>query len=59
METGVSLQFYFWLKIHDQTMKCEQVYYRGAKAMNYFATNSMVYFGLLHANNVELVGTPY
>ena len=56
MEAGTSLQYCFWPKIHEQAMKCEQVHYHGAKAMNCFS----VFFGLLHANGVELVGsTPY
>jgi len=60
MEAGASLQCCFWPKIHEQAMKCEQVHYRGAKAMNCFATNPGVFYGLLHANGVELVGsTPY
>ena len=41
METGASLQYCFWPKIHEQAMKCEQVHYRGAKAMNCFSTNFM------------------
>ena len=40
--------------------ECEQVHCRSAKAMNCFSTNPGVFFGLLHANGVELVGsTPY
>ena len=34
---------FFWPKIHEQAMKCEQVNYRGAKAMNYFSTNFMAW----------------
>ena len=60
MEAGASLQYCFWPKIHEQAMKCEQVHYRGAKAMYYFSTNPGIFFGLLHANGVELVGsTPH
>ena len=56
MEAGASLQYYFWPKIHEQAMKCEQVQYCGARAMKCFSTNPGVFFGLLHANGVELVG---
>ena len=60
MEARASLQYYFWPIIHEQAMKYEQVHYRGAKAMNCLSTNPGVFFGLLHANGVELVGsTPY
>ena len=52
-ETGVSSQCWFWPKIDEQAMKCE--HYGGAKPMNCFATNPGVFFGLLHANGVELV----
>ena len=41
MEAGASLQYFFWIKIHEQAMKCEQVSYRGAKAMNCFSKNFM------------------
>jgi len=43
MEAGALLVFYFWSKIHEQAMKCEQVHYRDAKAYNYFATNPGVF----------------
>ena len=60
MEAGAALQYCSWPKIHEQAMKCEQVHYRGTKAMNCFSTNPGVFFGLLHANGVELVGSiPY
>ena len=44
MEAGASLQYGFWPKIHEQAMKCEQVHYRGAKAMNCFSKNPGVFF---------------
>ena len=43
----------FGQKFHEQAMKCEQVHYRGAKAMNCFSKNPGVFFGLLHVNVVE------
>ena len=60
MEAGASLQYCFWPKIREQAMKCEQVHYRRAKAMNCFFTNPGVFFVLLNANGVELLGsTPH
>ena len=57
MEAGASFQYCSWPKIHAQAMKCQQVHYRGAKAMKCFSTNPSVFFGLLDANGVELVGS--
>ena len=58
MEVGASLQYCLRPKIHEQAMNREN--YRGAKAMNCFSIDPGVFFGLLHANGVELVGsTPY
>ena len=47
MEAGASLQYSFWPKSHEQTMKCEQVHHRGAKAMNFFSTNPMFHVQIL------------
>jgi len=58
-EAKVSLQYCFWPKIHKQVMKCEQVHYRGAEAINCFSTNPGVFFRLLRANGVDFVGSTF
>lgn len=56
MKAVTSLQYCFRPKIHEQAMKCWKVHYHGAKAMNYFFTNlSVLFFGLLRPNSIELV----
>lgn len=44
---------------HELAMMCEQVHYHDAIVMNYFATNSGVFFGLLHVDATELPDTLY
>jgi len=44
MKAVTSLQYCFRSEIHEQAMKCWQVHYHSAKAMNYFFTNLSVFF---------------
>lgn len=57
MEARSSLQYCSWPKIHEQVLTYVQVRYRCAKAMNCFPANAGIFFGLLHVNDVELVGS--
>ncbi len=57
MKAGASLQCSFLPKVHERATMCERVHYCDVIAMNCFATNQSIFFELLHANGIELVGS--